>query len=211
MRRDAPGQEWGMRLSLPGPAAVIGGAAAAAEAIETAIGLVPRAAAALDRVEALLDRLDGVVDRADAAITAGAGAAERTESVLATAEIVTRDAGRQVEGASGVMHRVDILLQQWEPPLRSLLPSVRRFSEALSPGEVDAAIGMVDRLPQILEHLEDDVLPMLQQLDRVGPDLHAILEIVEDLRKVVTGLPGVGLLRRNSDDPPPAVEQAVNH
>jgi ABC-type transporter Mla subunit MlaD len=208
MRRQAPGQEEGMRLSLPGPGAVISGATAAAEAVETAIGLVPRAVAALDRVEALLDRLDGVADRADAAVTVGAAAAGRTEAVLATAEIVTRDAGRQVEGASGVMQRLDVLLQQWEPPLRSLLPSVRRFSEALSPGEVDAAIGMVDRLPQILEHLESDVLPMLQQLDRVGPDLHAILEVVEDLRKVVTGLPGVGLLRKHADDPPPAVDEA---
>ena len=214
-----------MRLPLPGPGALIGGATAAAEAVETAIGLVPRAAAALDRVEALLDRVEGVVDRAEgvvdraegvvdrsgAAVTAGEAAAARTESMLSTVEIVTRDAGRQVEGASGVLHRVDTMLQQWEPPLRSLLPPVRKFADALDATEVDAAIAMVDRMPQVLEHLEHDVLPMLQQLDRVGPDLHAVLEVVEDLRRVVTGLPGVGLLRKRADDPPPAVEEAQRH
>ena len=33
-----------MRLPLPGPAAVIGGAAAAAGTVQTALGLLPRAA-----------------------------------------------------------------------------------------------------------------------------------------------------------------------
>jgi hypothetical protein len=51
--------------------------------------------------------------------------------------------------------------------------------------------------------VETDVLPMLAQLDRVGPDLHELLEVVEDLRRVVTGLPGVGLLRKRGDDEPP--------
>ncbi len=44
-----------MRLPLPGPTAVLGSAVAAAEAVETAIGLVPRMADALTRV---LDRID---------------------------------------------------------------------------------------------------------------------------------------------------------
>ena len=70
----------------------------------------------------------------------------------------------------------------------------------MSEKEVDAAIALVDRLPVVLEHLESDVLPVLKRLDHVGPDLHELLEVVEDLRRVITGLPGVGLLRRRSDD-----------
>lgn len=196
-----------MRLPLPGPSAVIGGAAAAAEAVETAIGLVPRAAAALTRVEALLDRVDAVVDRAEqaveranAVVTSAAESADGARTSLATVEIVARDAGRAVDGAAGVLDRVDASLSAWEPTLRRLAPSAKRFAESIDPKEVDAAIGLVDRMPVLLDHVENDVLPVLQNLDRVGPDVHALLEVVEDLRRVLTGLPGVSLLRRRGDD-----------
>jgi hypothetical protein len=193
-----------MRLPIPGPAAVIGGAAAAADAVESAIRLVPRATEAMTRVEALLDRVERVVDRAEQAT-------DRTHQVLDGAEIVTRDAGRTVDGSKGVLDRLDTMLSTWEPTLRGLAPSAKRFAESLDPAEITAAIGLIDRLPVVLDHVEGDVLPVLQKLDRVGPDLHELLEVVEDLRRVVTGLPGVGLLRRRGGETePPTVEDSVH-
>ena len=199
-----------MRLPLPGPAAVLGGAVAAADAVETALGLVPRAAAAMDRIEDLLDRVDRVVDRADQVVSRADEATRRTHAVLDTAEIVTRDAGRSVDGATGVLDRVDASLTSWEPSLRRLAPAALRFAERLDPAEVTAAISLVDRMPLLLDHVENDVLPMLQNLDRVGPDLHEVLEVVQDLRRVVTGLPGIGLLRRRGEEEPPTVEGSVH-
>ncbi|MEO7979506.1 MAG: hypothetical protein ABI807_01180 [Sporichthyaceae bacterium] len=195
-----------MRLPFPGPAAVLGGAAAAAEAVETALGLVPRAAAAMDRLEVLLDRADGIADRADQVTARADEATRRAHAMLDTAEIVTRDAGRTVDGASGVLERVDRTLTTWEPPLRKLAPAAQRFAEGLDDTEVTAAITLVDRMPALLDHVENDVLPMLQNLDRVGPDLHEVLEVVQDLRRVVTGLPGIGLLRRRGEEEPPPVD-----
>ena len=199
-----------MRLPLPGPATVIGGAVAAADAVETALGLVPRAAGALSRVEALLDRLEGVADRADQLVTRVDATTERAAAVVGTAELVTRDASRTVDGAKGVLDRADRSLQAWEPALRRLAPSLDRFADALHPDEVTAAIGLVDRMPQLLDHVENDVLPVLKNLDRVGPDLHEVLEIVEDLRRVITGLPGIGLLRKRGEEEPPPVEGSVH-
>jgi hypothetical protein len=40
---------------------------------------------------------------------------------------------------------------------------------------------------------------MLRQLDKVGPDVHQILEVVQDLREALTGLPGVGMLMRRGE------------
>lgn len=199
-----------MRIPLPGPTAVLGGAAAAAEALETALGLVPRAAEAMTRVEALLDRAETVADRVDLAVTRADEAAERTHAVLGTAELVTRDASRAVDGATGVLDRVDTSLTAWEPSLRKLAPSLERFAGALSPVEVTAAISLVDRLPLVLDHLENDVLPLLHTLERVGPDVHELLEVADDLRRVITGLPGIGLLRRRGEDEPPPVEGSVH-
>ena len=199
-----------MRLPIPGPAAVIGGAAAAAGAVETAISLVPRAADALDRVELLLDRVEKMVDRADQVVTRADETAARTHAILDTTEVVSRDAGRAADGAAGVLDRVDRALGDWEPTLRRLAPSAKRFAEELDDHEVTAAITLVDRLPVVLGHMENDVLPMLQTLDRVGPDLHEVLEVVQDLRRVLTGLPGIGLLRKRGEDEPPPVEGSVH-
>jgi hypothetical protein len=199
-----------MRLPIPGPSAVIGSAAAAADAVGTAVALVPRAADALTRVEALLDRVEAVVERTDAAVAAGEEATVRTHALLDTAEIVTREAGRHSDAAAGLLDRADVAMRAWEPTARRLAPSADRFVGSLDGREVDAAITLVDRLPTVLDHVENDVLPVLRNLDRVGPDLHEVLEVVEDLRRVITGLPGVGLLRRRGDDEPPPVEGSVH-
>ena len=199
-----------MRIPLPGPSAVLGGAVAAADALETAIGLVPRAAEAMTRLEALLDRAEKTADRADQVVTRADEATERVNVVLGTAELITRDSSRTVDGAKGVLDRVDTSLVAWEPSLRRLAPSLERFADALSPDEVTAAITLVDRLPLVLDHVENDVLPMLRTLERVGPDVHELLEVAEDLRRVITGLPGIGLLRRRGEDEPPRVEGSVH-
>ena len=199
-----------MRIPLPGPGAVLGGAVAAADTLETALGLVPRAAAAMTRFESLLDRAEKTADRVDQVVTRADEATERARAVLGTAELVTRDASRTVDGATGVLDRVDSSLVAWEPSLRRLAPSLERFAAALSPTEVTAAISLVDRLPLVLDHLENDVLPMLRTLERVGPDVHELLEVADDLRRVITGLPGIGLLRRRGEDEPPPVEGSVH-
>ncbi len=202
-----------MRLPVPGPAALISSAAAAAEAVETAISLVPRAAAAMTRMEALLDRVEAVADRADVlversdkVVDAAGLATVRTQKILDAADVVTREAGRRTDAAAGVLDRLDAALGQWEPTLRRLAPQAKRFADGLAEHEVDAGIALIDRLPVLLEHVETDVLPVLTTLDRVGPDVHEVLEVVEDLRRVITGLPGIGLLRRRGDDEPPKVE-----
>jgi ABC-type transporter Mla subunit MlaD len=200
----------GMRLPFPGPTAVLGGAAAAADAVETALGLVPRAAQAMDRLEQLLDRADAIATRADEVAARAEEATVRTHAILDTAEIVTRDVGRTVDGASGVLDRVDHSLGSWEPTLRKLAPAAKRFADELDESEVTAAITLVDRMPTLLDHVENDVLPMMRNLDRVGPDLHEVLEVVQDLRRVITGLPGMGLLRRRGDEEPPPVEGSLH-
>lgn len=226
-----------MRLPIPGPLDVLGAAVTVRDtvsrgldAVGAAADLVPRAALLLDRTAALLDRVEAVVDDVEVTVrgaqdavrsgsaTAAAAAdlleqtartARNAETLVATSGTVLTKADRAVAGATGVLDRVDHLVSELEPLARRLLPSAQRFAEQLHPKEVDAAIALVDQLPRVLEHVEGDVLPMLQQLQRVGPDVHQILEVVQDLREAVTGLPGIGLLmrrgeRRDEDDVSPA-------
>lgn len=193
-----------MRLPLPGPSAVLESAVAAAGAVETAISLVPRAVEAMARVEELLDRAEAAVVRVEAVAESAAATQARAAEVVDAAAAVSRRAGQSIDGVARLSGRADLALQTWEPILRRLAPQAQRFADALTDGEVDAAIAIVDRFPQVLEHMETDVLPILRTLDRVGPDLHEMLEVVEDLRRVVTGFPGIGMLRRRGDEEAPA-------
>ena len=165
-----------MRLSLPGPGDMVG---AVRELTATLAGIGPgltRALALVPRVEALLSRIDDVLDG--------------TDRVLARIE---ETAGSAAAAAA----RGEALLAAYEGPLLDVVPTLRRLAETLSPAEVDAAVSLVDRLPGLLESVDADLLPMLMQLRAVGPDLHELLDIVDDVRRMLAGLPGVTLIRRD--------------
>ncbi|HZI96886.1 MAG TPA: hypothetical protein VFD41_05100 [Actinomycetales bacterium] len=166
---------------LPTPADLLRAAASVGDALD----LVPRATALITRIGDLLDRVDTLVDRIDAAVD--------------RIELVTTKADRAVAGATGIVDASDHLLGDVKSLTTALMPAAQRFADSVEPREVDAAIALLDRLPTVLTHLDEDVLPMLQQLDRVGPDVHEILETVNDLREMLTGLPGVGLLMKRGD------------
>lgn len=157
-----------MRLPLPGPGELV---AALRELTSTLAGVAPglsRALALVPRAEELLARIDSVVS--DVEDTAG-----RAESAV---------------------RRVEELLAAYEGPLGALAPTVRRLAETLDPAEVEAAVSLVDRLPSLLDAVDRDVLPVLAQLQAVGPDVHELLDIVDDVRRLLAGLPGIGVLRR---------------
>jgi hypothetical protein len=76
---------------------------------------------------------------------------------------------------------------------------LQRMAETLHPSEVDAAVLLIDRLPELLTAVDEDLLPLTRQLQGVGPELHELLTLVEDLHKMVSKLPGMGLVRRRRD------------
>jgi hypothetical protein len=82
------------------------------------------------------------------------------------------------------------------PALQRLLPAVERIAETVEPREVDAAVLLIDRLPELLRAVDDDLLAHARQLSDVGPELHALLELVEDLHAMAARLPGMKLIRR---------------
>ncbi|MEV1286440.1 hypothetical protein [Micromonospora sp. NPDC049679] len=176
--------------------------------------LVNRINRVVDRAETLLPRVDLVMDEAEEAArrvaviaTAATAAVEEATRVAAAVGVVVAEA-QEVAGAATTViastretaHRAQELLSAYEPTLRRAAPMAGRFVEQLSPEEVDAAIQLVDELPRLTRHLTDDVLPILATLDRVGPDIHDLLEVTRDLRLAAAGIPGLRMLRRRGED-----------
>ena len=74
-----------------------------------------------------------------------------------------------------------------------------RFVDDLAPEEIDAAIKLVDELPALAHHMSTDILPILETLDRVGPDLHELLDVTKDLRSAIDGVPGFSFLKKRGE------------
>jgi hypothetical protein len=129
------------------------------------------------RVLALLTAAESVVARADELARRSEQAITRAEEAVAHAERVTAIAEEQVVAT------------------RPLI----QFVEEFSAHEVQAAIRLVDELPRLAEHINDDVLPILGTLNRVGPDIHELLEVVKDVRQAILGIPGFDYLRRRGE------------
>jgi hypothetical protein len=186
--------------------------------------LLARVDGIVDRADATVDRARSTVVAADAAIVAvgltQVAAGEAIEAVGVTqvraneaieavgrtqakADDAIEAVGRTTARADGTLTvaedlvgRTAPLAADYLPALTSLAPSVRRLATTLHPDEVEALVTLIDRLPQLVDHLDQDILPVLESLGSVGTDVHDLVDTVQDLRQIVKGFPGSRLFRR---------------
>jgi hypothetical protein len=166
--------------------------AAATAAIENAAVVAAAAATLVGDAEQVAIGAGRVVQHAERVAASAGGVVGETEDIVARA---SRTAAR----AEVITATADELLSAYETTLRAGAPMAHRFVEQLTPEEIDAAIRLVDELPKLTEHLTSDVLPILAKLDRVGPDIHDLLEVTRDLKLAVAGIPGLAMLRRRGE------------
>lgn len=175
----------------------VGRVAAVTAEARVSIAEAGQVAAAAGRVIAEAERTAGgaavLVAEAERVSTAAA-------VVVGEAEQVARRASAAVAAAGSTAATADELLSSYAPALRRAAPMATHFIEQLSPHEVQAAVRLVDELPKLAAHLTDDVLPILATLDRVGPDIHDLLEVTRDLKLAVAGIPGLKMLRRRGEE-----------
>lgn len=149
------------------------------------VSLIGEAEAVLGRVGLVVDRIEATIARADILIGDVAETDRAAQKVVASVEVTSSRAGA--------------ILDLYEESLRTLAPSARTFAETLDPDEVQAVVHLVDRLPVLLKHLDEDILPVLATLDRVAPDLHQLLEIAQDMQVALGGLPGMGWIKKRAE------------
>jgi ABC-type transporter Mla subunit MlaD len=133
--------------------------------------------AATARTDALIDRINGITTEAAGTVRAV------TETVGAAAAAI--------EQASSITATAVPLLASYSEPLRRLEPAVRRLAETTHAHEVDALVKLIDRLPRLVNAMDDDVMPLLDRLDQSGPDLNQLLDSVSDLNRMAGRIPKV--------------------
>ncbi|MGH3437187.1 MAG: hypothetical protein ACRDRN_12050 [Sciscionella sp.] len=163
-----------MRIPVPGPSDVFRLAETVRGAVNDAVALVPRLIDIVGEVE-------GIVARVGPLITA-IGEVERR-------------AGGAVGEVEGIVARLDPLLRRLEPTLDKLEPIVTRLAETTDPDEVQALVKLVNHLPELVEKVDTAVLPMLDTLGTVAPDLRELLITSQELNEIVASIPGMGRMR----------------
>jgi methyl-accepting chemotaxis protein len=121
------------------------------------------------------------------------------ESVVARADELMRRTERTIAGAEDAVAHARKVTGSAEEQLATVQP-LMRFAEEFSTHEVHAAIKLVDELPRLSRHLNDDILPILGTLSRVGPDIHELLAVANDVRQAILGIPGFDYLRRRGEE-----------
>jgi len=189
--------------------------------VDEAERLVVRVGETLDRVDAAVGRVEGVVGDAQALVgrvddvagraaevaESAAGVAVRAGSVADRADQVVDQIIPVTGAAEGVLESVgttsagaQALLEVFQPMTERGAPLLQHFIDEFSVEELQALIKLVDQVPQFTEHMETDIMPILATLDRVGPDMHELLEVLKDVRLAIQGVPGFSLFRRRGAD-----------
>jgi len=182
-----------MMLRIPRPSVVFDAAQTVAGLPAEAIRLLSRLGGLIEQAETLLARADRLLGSAEQTVAAVNDATRKAEDVVARADATTRSVQR--------------LTDEYAPIAERIAPLARQFVGELTEHEVRAAIRLTDQLPALTEHVENDIMPILATLDRVGPDVHELLDVTQDLRQAILGLPGFGFFRRRGEDREEAEQQ----
>lgn len=166
--------------------------AGAASVVDEARGITTGAADIVGSARTITTGAASVVDEAVGITT---GAAEVVES----ARTITSGADEVMTSAAATSRHAQELLENYRPMLERAAPLIKKFVDDLAPEEIEAAIALVDELPALAHHMSTDILPILETLDRVGPDLHELLDVTKDLRRAIDGIPGFSFLERRGE------------
>jgi DNA repair ATPase RecN len=175
-----------MAIRIPRPSDVFDAAQTVAGLPSDAIRMLTRLGGLIDQAETLLARADQLLDSAEQTVATVNGVTRKAQDVITRADATTRS----------VQH----LIEEYAPIAERAAPIARTFIDELSDRELHAAIRLIDQLPALTQHMENDIMPILATLDRVGPDVHDLLEVTRDLRQAILGLPGFAFFRRRGED-----------
>jgi len=182
-----------MRLPILGPRDTVRLLERGVEAVDQLLGAVPRLLTLLSEAEALLERTNLLIIRIEATREAADVVVSRTDAVVTRAE-------RVVSSSDPLTARLKQLLDSTEPSMTKLQPTLERLAETTDPREVDAMVALVDHLPVLANKLETDVIPIMDSLSTVAPDLHDLLDVSRELNEMLAKLPGLGRIKKRVDE-----------
>ena len=192
-----------MAVPIPRPRQVVSVVRQGFQAIEWTIMLVPRLVALINEIEMIVARVSIVLNQIELTerrISGMVAGIEQTqERIVAVVSRVSQTVTAIdviVAEAALLTRRAGPLLDAYQQPLEQLQPIVVRLTDTTSSAEVDAMVELINTLPDIAHKLDRDVLPVLDTLGTVAPDLRDLLDVSKQLNEMLGAIPGLGRLKK---------------
>ncbi len=182
-----------MRLPVPGPRDVWNVLERGADSVEQLLAAVPRVVALLDEAETMLTQVSRVIGQIEETQAGAQAVVRRTDEVVDETE-------KLLARTTPLIDRLTPLLDRMEPSLIALQPTLERLAETTDPREVDALVAMIDLLPDIAAKMETHVIPVMDSLSSVSPDLHDLLDVSRELNEMLATVPGLGRMKKRIDE-----------
>ena len=170
------------------------------ETVDVLAGLVPRGLALLESAEQLLERADALIERIERTRSDADDVVRRTDEVVTSANTLVVRAAGTLASVEPTAERAQELLTGMAPVLDQLKPTLETIASTTSPEEVQALVTLVDQLPKAVDAIKQDIMPILESLGTVSPDIHELLDVTRDLNAMLSRVPGMGLVRRRADE-----------
>jgi ABC-type transporter Mla subunit MlaD len=153
-----------------------------------------------ENADEAIERIGSTQENADKAIQRIGTTTGHADDAIERIGQTTGDADKLLARLEGPSERVVRLLDMFEPALVRLQPTLDKLAESTTPEEVDALVRLVDHLPGVVEQLERDVFPILGTLGSVAPDVHDLLDVMQELNQLLGKVPGMGRIKKKVDE-----------
>jgi ABC-type transporter Mla subunit MlaD len=120
--------------------------------------------------------------------------------VISRAESTVKATDRVVRQATQLTDQLTPIVTAAEPALKRLVPLLNPLAGSVAAEDVAAVAKLVNDLPDIVSKLDRDILPVLDTLGTVAPDLRDLLDVSKDLNEILGSLPGLGRVKRRIED-----------
>lgn len=199
-------------MRLPGPLELFRLLDRTREAVEVALGLVPQVVELLREANTLTQEAREFL--ADTRLTQ-----QQAAMVVAEVEMTRRqaqqiadrarrtetDAATAVREVRELVGDVQSLLARFEPTLGKLAPIADAIAEEVTMDDAEALTGLIHNVPELVDKLSNDVVPVLDSLDTVGSDLREVMDNTQQMDEMLGAVPGLGRVKKRIEKqkPPP--------
>ena len=165
-----------------------------------AVSLLPRTFALIESAELLVQKADALIDRIEMTRRNADDLMQRTDSTVDGANKLVVTVAGTVASVEPTLDRAQRLFDAFEPALDKLQPIVGLLANSIQPKEVDALIRLIDHLPDLVDRTIADILPIVESMSTVAPDIHDLLDTMHELNEMLAKVPGMGRIRRRVEE-----------
>jgi hypothetical protein len=156
--------------------------------------------ALIRRVQAVVGEIEAIQGRVSVTLDRVTGIQAGVDEVRRNAAALVARTGTVVDSAAALTRRVEPILGTYEPILHALEPALARLARTTSEHEIDAVVALIDMLPKIVGKLDSDILPVLDTLATVAPDLRDLLDVSKELNELIGSVPGLGRVKKRIEE-----------